>query len=176
MGDWSAYKNDYGDIFYWNQAKGVSSWDHPMDEYYRGLVKEAREKQSKIVESCKNERTVPAAEPTEGESQTVDIRFRLHEVASRADVQVTAGTALVGSVVMGSTGAVAGTTVGAFTGAVVGVIPAIFTLGLSIPIGGAIGGGVGCAVGTATGGGGGLLVGGAVGYAAYQARDYLPRL
>merc|ERR1719221_948075 len=106
-------------------------------------------------------------------SKAMELRGRLYEVACRGDIQVTAGSALAASAILGSTGAVAGTTVGAVTGAAVGVIPALFTFGLSVPIGGVIGGGVGCAVGTATGASAGLLVGGAAGYGGYRVRQYV---
>lgn len=32
-----------GDIYYFNFSTGQSSWDHPLDEYYRRLVVQERE-------------------------------------------------------------------------------------------------------------------------------------
>ena len=35
-------KDPTGEIYYFNFATGESIWDHPCDEYYRGMVEEER--------------------------------------------------------------------------------------------------------------------------------------
>merc|ERR1712039_797809 len=100
-------------------------------------------------------------------SKAHDWRVRLYEVAKTPEAQVTAGSALAGSVVGGGTGAVAGTVIGTTAGLAVGLVPALFTFGMSIPVCGVLGGGVGFCAGTATGASTGALVGGAAGYKTY---------
>ena len=51
--DWKIYqkKNSPGEIFYFNKKTGESSWDHPLDQYYKELF--FKEKQKKVEESKK---------------------------------------------------------------------------------------------------------------------------
>eukprot|EP00983_Pelagomonas_calceolata_P017518 548947-Pelagomonas_calceolata.AAC.2 len=42
---WKACKTLKGDVYYFNFANGESIWDHPLDEHYRKLFLQEREKQ-----------------------------------------------------------------------------------------------------------------------------------
>jgi len=151
--NWQAYQNDQGQIFYFNQATGESSWDHPADEIYR----------KKIVIKRSESLVMKAPSPA-----VKSFRARLFEVAATPEAKVTVVSAAGGAVALGGTGAVVGTAMGAVAGGAIGVVPALFTLGLSIPVCATVGGGIGFCAGTATGAGTGLVAGGAAGYGAHQ--------
>ncbi|KAM5131895.1 centrosomal protein of 164 kDa [Mantella aurantiaca] len=42
--DWKPCQDVTGDIYYFNFATGQSTWDHPIDEHYRELVSQERDK------------------------------------------------------------------------------------------------------------------------------------
>lgn len=42
--NWKLCATDEGDVYYFNFETGVSSWDHPMDEYYKKLALEEKNK------------------------------------------------------------------------------------------------------------------------------------
>merc|ERR1711920_158202 len=86
-------------------------------------------------------------------------------------VQVTATSAGVGAVTLGTAGAAGGAVCGGAAGALIGVVPALFTFGLSIPIGAIVGGGTGLFIGGAAGTSLGFAGGGAVGLGGYSLRS-----
>merc|ERR1719162_2916050 len=75
-----------------------------------------------------------------------------YELAMDRTTQITAASAVAGSVALGATGGVAGLATGGTIGAAVGVLPALFTFGLSIPICACIGATTGAFAGVTTGG------------------------
>ncbi|NXT00645.1 CE164 protein, partial [Jacana jacana] len=42
--EWKPCQDITGDVYYFNFANGQSTWDHPCDDYYKGLVIQEREK------------------------------------------------------------------------------------------------------------------------------------
>lgn len=93
------------------------------------------------------------------------------QLASQKSVQVTAGSAAAGAVVLGAGGAAAGAATGGALGIAAGLPLAPLTLGLSPVMGAAMGSGPGLALGGAAGSAAGALGGGAAGYAVYQGQD-----
>ncbi|XP_039272922.2 uncharacterized protein LOC120347130 [Styela clava] len=47
--NWKPCQDVSGDIYYFNFDSGDSIWDHPCDEYYRGMVAMEREKRTKTM-------------------------------------------------------------------------------------------------------------------------------
>ncbi|XP_032820431.1 centrosomal protein of 164 kDa isoform X3 [Petromyzon marinus] len=45
--EWKPCQDVNGDIYYFNFSTGMSSWDHPCDEYYRQMVDKERERLAK---------------------------------------------------------------------------------------------------------------------------------
>ncbi|CAM9857445.1 unnamed protein product [Lampetra planeri] len=45
--EWKPCQDVNGDIYYFNFSTGMSSWDHPCDEYYRQMVEKERERLAK---------------------------------------------------------------------------------------------------------------------------------
>merc|ERR1712048_144796 len=95
-------------------------------------------------------------------SKASELRSGVKNAVSEPSFQVTAASAVGGSMVLGTAGLATGATVGA----AVGLVPAIFTFGLSIPVGAALGG----SIGATTGGTVGFGTGGALGYGIYTKR------
>ena len=53
---WKPCQDKNGDVYYFNFKTGISSWEHPCDEFYRGMVKIEKEKllKSKSRDDSKN--------------------------------------------------------------------------------------------------------------------------
>ena len=34
---WSEYKTDAGEVYYYNMRTRISQWEHPLDDYHKGL-------------------------------------------------------------------------------------------------------------------------------------------
>ena len=49
---WEEYKTDNGEIYFYNKKLDISTWTHPLDEYYRDLIKVKLKEYKKNHKSC----------------------------------------------------------------------------------------------------------------------------
>ncbi len=49
---WSENNDSKGNIFFYNKKLNESSWEHPMDFYYRNLIKEKKEEYKRNKKKC----------------------------------------------------------------------------------------------------------------------------